>query len=116
MVWQALSGMRFRMPEGYYQGPGPQRERLYGPAPSATSALLERIWERGSAPPLDATLRRRIATELRAWGVHDVLVGPMAHGEVMTAVMTDLLGRPPDLSGGVALWLGVDPGRLLAER
>jgi hypothetical protein len=109
MLWQALGDMRFRMPEGYYQGPGPQRSRLYGPAPSATSALLERIWAEGSPPPLDPALRRRVAAELRAWGVRDVLVGPMGHHEVMTSVMTSLLGRPPLLRGEVALWLAIDP-------
>jgi hypothetical protein len=112
MLWQALGDMRFRMPEGYYQGPGPQRSRLYGPAPSATSALLERIWAEGSPPPLDPALRRRVAAELRAWGVRDVLVGPMGHHEVMTSVMTSLLGRPPLLRGEVALWLAIDPGAL----
>ncbi|HVS44722.1 MAG TPA: hypothetical protein VMU20_20905 [Candidatus Dormibacteraeota bacterium] len=108
MVWQALSGMRFRMPEGYYQGPGPGGTRIYGPPPSATSALMEQIWSQGTAPPLDAALRGRIAAELRAWGVHDVVIGPMAHEEVMAAVMTDLLGRRPQWwAGQVALWTGV---------
>ncbi|MEA2672218.1 MAG: hypothetical protein QOG45_2438 [Chloroflexota bacterium] len=115
MVWQALSDMRFRMPEGYYQGPGPQRTRLYGPAPSATSALMERIWAEGSAPPLDPTLRRRIAADLRAWGVRDVVVGPMGHQELMTAVMTSLLGRPPRTWGDVQLWTGVDPAQVVPD-
>ncbi|HEX6492316.1 MAG TPA: hypothetical protein VF112_02325, partial [Candidatus Dormibacteraeota bacterium] len=66
MVWQALSGMRFRMPEGYYQGPGPGGTRIYGPPPSATSALMEQVWSRGTAPPLDSALRGRVAAELRA--------------------------------------------------
>ncbi len=109
MVWQALGDMRFRMPEGYYLGPGSNHTRVYGPAPSATSALMERIWAQGSAPPLDPALRRRVAAELRAWGVRDVLVGPMSHGELMTAVMTSLLGRPPLVRGEVALWLAIDP-------
>jgi hypothetical protein len=108
MVWQALSGMRFRMPEGYFQGPGPGRTRIYGPPPSATSALLEEIWSWGTAPPLDAGLRARIGAELRAWGVRDVVVGPMGHQELMAAVMTSLLGRPPERVGGVALWPDVD--------
>jgi hypothetical protein len=107
MVWQALSGMRFRMPEGYYQGPGPGGTRIYGPPPSATSALMEQIWSQGIAPPLDSVLRGRIAAELRAWGVRDVVVGPMGHQEVMAAVMTELLGRPPQWWGPVALWTGV---------
>jgi hypothetical protein len=115
MVWQALSGMRFRMPEGYYQGPGPGRTRLYGPAPSATSALMERIWAQGSAPALDGGLRRRIAAELRAWGVRDVVVGPMSHEELMTAVMTSLLGRPPRLWGPVAVWTGVDAAQVVPD-
>jgi hypothetical protein len=115
MLWQALSGMRFRMPEGYYQGPGPAGTRIYGPPPSATSALMEQVWTRGTAPPLDPALRRRIAGELRAWGVRDVVVGPMGHEEVMAAVMTALLGRPPRWWGPVALWTGVDPTQVVPD-
>jgi hypothetical protein len=113
MVWQALSGMRFRMPEGYYQGPGPGGARIYGPPPSATSALMERIWSEGTAPPIDAAMRRQIATELRGWGVRHVIVGPMEHGELMIAVLTAILDRPPDVTGDVALWRGIDPGAVI---
>jgi hypothetical protein len=115
MVWQALGDMRFRMPEGYYQGLGPGGTRLYGPAPSATSALMERVWAEGSAPPLDAALRRRIAADLRAWGVRDVVIGPMGHEELMTAVMTSLLARPPRSWGDVRLWTGVDPAQVVPD-
>ena len=115
MVWQALSGMRFRMPEGYYQGPGPGGTRIYGPPPSATSALMEQIWSQGTVAPLDSALRGRIAAELRAWGVRDVVVGPMAHEEVMAAVITELLGRPPSWWGPVALWTGVGSAQVVPD-
>jgi hypothetical protein len=32
----------------------------------------------------------------------------MSHGDLMTAVMTSLLGRPPQVGGEVALWLAID--------
>ena len=115
MVWQALSGMRFRMPEGYYQGPGPGGTRFYGPPPSSTSALMEQIWSQGTSPPLDSALRGRIAAELRAWGVRDVVVGPMGHEELMAAVMTSLLGRPPSWWGPVALWTEVGSAQVVPD-
>jgi len=113
MLWQALSGMRFRMPEGYYQGPDRDGHRIYGPLPTTTSAVMEAIRARGEMRPLTAELRRRIAADLAAWSVRDILVGPMPHREEMTAFMTALTGRPPLESGGVAVWTHVDP-RLLA--
>jgi hypothetical protein len=113
MLWQALSGMRFRMPEGYYQGPDRSGHRIYGPVPSTTSAVMEAIWARGEVRPLTAELRLRIAADLDAWSVRDILVGPMPHREEMTAFMTTLTGRAPVETGGVALWSHVDP-RLLA--
>ena len=113
MLWQALSGMRFRMPEGYYQGPDRDGHRIYGPVPSTTSAVMEAIWARGVARPLTAELRRGIAADLEAWSVRDILVGPMPHREEMTAFVTALTGRPPVERGGVAVWTHVDP-RLLA--
>ena len=116
MLWQALSGMRFRMPEGYYQGPDRNGHRIYGPVPSTTSAVLEAIWATGRAQALSTALRRGIAADLEAWSVRDILVGPMPHREEMTAFMTALTGRPPVESGGVALWAHVDPERLAATR
>jgi hypothetical protein len=114
MLWQALSGMRFRMPEGYFQGPDLHGRRIYGPAPSTTSRVMEAIWATGSARPLSAELRRGIAADLMAWSVRDILVGPMPHRAEMTAFMIALTGRPPVESGGVALWTHVDPERLAA--
>ena len=116
MLWQALSGMRFRMPEGYYQGPDRNGHRIYGPVPSTTSAVMEAIWATGRAQALSTELRRGIAADLEAWSVRDILVGPMPHREEMTAFMTALTGRPPVESGGVALWTNVDPARLAATR
>jgi hypothetical protein len=113
MLWQALSGMRFRMPEGYFQGPDRGGLRIYGPPPSATSAAMEAIWATGVAQPLTDDLRRRIATDLEVWQVRDILVGPMPHRREMTAFMTALTGRPPVESGGVAIWTQLAP-RLLA--
>ncbi|MGH7748098.1 MAG: hypothetical protein ACREQ5_25570, partial [Candidatus Dormibacteria bacterium] len=54
-------------------------------------------------------------TELRSWGVRDILVGPMSHEELMTAVLTALLGRPPRLWGPVALWTGVDLAQVVPD-
>ncbi|HEX6492317.1 MAG TPA: hypothetical protein VF112_02330, partial [Candidatus Dormibacteraeota bacterium] len=113
MLWQALSGMRFRMPGGYYQGPDSRGRRVYGPLPSTTSAVMEAIWSTGRAQPLTVAVRRGIAADLEAWSVHDILVGPMPHRAEMTAFMSALTGRPPVESGGVAVWTHVDP-RLLA--
>jgi hypothetical protein len=45
--------------------------------------------------------------ELRQWRVESVIVGPMAHQDQAVALLTDLLGRPPQADEGVLLWLDV---------
>jgi hypothetical protein len=117
MVWQAEAGMWFKMPGGYFVGPGPDGEPSYEAPPTFTALVLERIQRGGRAPELTPALRRRIAQDLAGWGVRSVVVGPMPHREVMVGFLAGLLGRPPERLAGVELWreatvpLGPVPGR-----
>jgi hypothetical protein len=66
--------------------------------------ILNRI-QRGRRPPeLTPALRRRIAADFAAWRVASVILGPMDNREAMDGFLTDLLGRPPASTGGVAVW------------
>ena len=42
---------------------------------------------------------------MRTYRPDAVIVGPMTHGGDAIALLTEILGRPPWFSGGVALWL-----------
>jgi hypothetical protein len=104
MVWQARAGMWFKMPGGYFVGPGPDGGTLREAPPTATSRVLDRIRSGGRPPDLTPALRRRIAADLARWRVASVVLGPMPHRRAMARFLTDLLGRRPELLAGVELW------------
>jgi hypothetical protein len=105
-LWQAESGMRFKMPEGYAYVP-PGRGNV-DPPPSATYAAALAI-ERGANPAEFANgLQDEVRRELRAWRVRTVIVGPMANQARMVAFITRVLARDPVQSGGVYVWEGLD--------
>ena len=102
MLWQAISGMWFRMPEGYMFVPHPAVNSADPPA-SATQTALVAV-EQGNPPTLDGAQRQALLADLDRWHVVAVIVGPMSHEEAAIALFTELLGRPPERTGGVALW------------
>jgi hypothetical protein len=104
MVWQARAGMWFKMPGGYFVGPGPDGGTLREAPPTTTSRVLDRIRRGGRPPDLTPALRRRIAADLERWRVASVVLGPMPHRRTMAGFLTGLLGRPPEQLAGVELW------------
>ena len=104
-LWQAASGFRFRMPEGYVYvpdpaGPGPST----GPLPTRFSLTLDAIFAappRSATPPITPTDRATYLAQLHAWHATTVLVGPMPNHAVMVHFFTQLLGRPSHAQGGV---------------
>ena len=104
MLWQARAGMWFKMPGGYFVGPGPDGGTLREAPPTTTARALDRIRRGGRPPALTPALRRRIAADLERWRVASVVLGPMPHRPAMAGFLTDLLGRPPERLAGVALW------------
>jgi len=101
------------MPGGYFVGPDPGGGARHDAPSTTTSVVLNRI-HRGRRPPeLTPELRHRIAADFATWRVASVVLGPMDNREAMAGFLTDLLGRPPDRSGGVAVWpdAAVAPGR-----
>ena len=104
MVWQAASGMRFKMPDGYAWGNGPDGHPLAGPLPTRTQDLMTGIGRSGSYPTLCRADREQVFADLRRWQVGAVVVGPMGQRAKMAEFFTDLLGSPPQEVGGVSLW------------
>lgn len=104
MLWQAQAGMWFKMPGGYFVGPGPDGGTLREAPPTTTSRVLDRIRRGGRPPALTPALRRWIAADLARWRVASVVLGPMPNRRAMAGFLTDLLGRPPEQLAGVELW------------
>jgi hypothetical protein len=103
MVWQAASGMRFRMPEGDAIVPGPS----LSPPSSALGSLLVRLEEGAAAGTPSEAMRPTLMADLRHWDVRTVIVGPMDGREAVAAMFTWLLGRPAEALGGVDVWWDV---------
>jgi hypothetical protein len=108
--WQAASGFRFRMPEGYVYVPSPAGP-ITGPLPTALGAEMVSIFSQlpGSAnPQITAVERPQYIADLRAWHVQTVLVGPMPNYDQMVSFFTQLLGRSGTTQGGVVAWYNVE--------
>jgi hypothetical protein len=103
--WQAVSGMRFKMPEGNFLAPLPGGVAMVGPPHNSLSDAMEAIYAGDPAPSLDPARRAGFLGDLRAMGARHVIVGPMPHEDAMVDLFTGLLGRPPVDTGGVHLWL-----------
>jgi hypothetical protein len=101
MLWQLRSGMRFRMPEGYANRPGPSLD----PATTSLGAVLIDLQDGRPAPAVSANFRATALAELQRWHVRAVVVGPMDGQERVLAFLTDLIGAPPTQDGGVDLWM-----------
>ncbi|HEY8680979.1 MAG TPA: hypothetical protein VIN01_07985 [Candidatus Dormibacteraeota bacterium] len=104
MLWQAASGMRFKTPEGYAWGRGPDGKPLAGPIRTRTQDLMTEVSRSGTYPTLCQADRDQVFAELRHWNVSAVVVGPMGQRAKMVEFFTDLLGAPPDEVEGVSLW------------
>jgi hypothetical protein len=104
MYWQAASDFRFRMPEGDAFTPGP----YLGPSPSYLGRVLTGLDQGGRQPDVTPEERRVAMAELRERQVRAVVVGPCPGRDQIVTFFTGLLGRPPQQSGGVDVWWGVD--------
>lgn len=109
MLWAAVAGDSFRMPEAYAFVPGDAAGHAsFGPPANALTSLMQQIQDTGVVIVVRDPLRSVVANVLVADGVQDVVVGPMANRGQMVAFFTDLFGRPPVDIDGVQLWRNVD--------
>ena len=108
MLWAAVAGDEPRMPEAYAYVPRPGGQAGYGPAPTQLSQLMEAIQDGTVTIVARGAVRDQVATDLRAKGITDVIVGPMTRDGAMLAFFRDLFGRDPEAVDGVWIWRAVD--------
>jgi hypothetical protein len=105
MMWQSVSGMSFRMPEGYAYRPGPTRN----PPVTALQTQLGAIYDGLDRPAVTPDLAQQMRGELQAMGATTVVVGPEPREDEVVALFRLLLGREPVETGGVFVWWNATP-------
>jgi hypothetical protein len=100
MLWQLSAGLRFKMPEGYANRPGPALD----PAPTMLGHDLMAMQQGAPMPEVSAAYRAAALAELRRWRVRAVVLGPMAGEERVLAFLSAIMGTPPTQDGGVYVW------------
>ena len=121
--WQAYTmargGGQFRMPDGYFLGPGGRNGsgRLGAPW-RHTDWLFFRAAAYGYIAPIENADRAAARSDLAYWGVDAVFLPDQITGQdrilfrgALQVTATELLG-PPERDGGVLVWRirpGVDP-------
>ncbi|MFF3852747.1 hypothetical protein [Micromonospora sp. NPDC002575] len=101
--WSALTGHEFPIPGGYFIGPNPDGEGVFGAPNRPTSTLIYSTMDAGVVPPLTEENRRQAAEDLRYWKASVVVLGAHPREAVLRELMTALLG-PPQRVDDVWLW------------
>ncbi|RQW89100.1 hypothetical protein [Micromonospora globispora] len=101
--WSALTGQEFPIPGGYFIGPGPGEQGMFGAPNRPTSTLIYSTMDAGKLPPITEEDRRRAVEDLRFWRASVVVLGANPREGVLRELMTALLG-PPRRVDDVWLW------------
>lgn len=107
MLWQADSGMRFRMPGGYVISPGPGgRATFYPPVTTASTALMSCASGAPAPPAVAGATTRAIGANLRHWHVETVVVPRNQQGWRCAAKVLSAVLGPPSSEAGSDVWHG----------
>jgi hypothetical protein len=109
MRWQVEAGIRFKMPGGYFIGPGNDGRAFHGPKSSMTQTTLDRIARGRETPDMVRQRCGRIAAELKRWKVDAVVLGPGNWWEDGLREYLTLVLGPPSRIDDVWLWSDLNP-------
>jgi hypothetical protein len=102
--WQAVTGMSFGYPEGYFIGPNPRDgEARYSPPPSATTSLIRQVHRSGTPVVLTGARRAAVLADLRRWRADAVVAYREPQISQLRATLDPVLG-PAHPVDDVWLW------------
>ncbi|WBB82360.1 hypothetical protein O7606_10600 [Micromonospora sp. WMMD882] len=101
--WSALTRHEFPVPGGYFIGPGPADEGIFGAPNRPTSTLIYRTIDQGAPPELTEENRRQAVEDLRYWRASVVVLGAHPREAALRELVTGLLGEPQRVDD-VWLW------------
>jgi hypothetical protein len=115
MLWQAVTGMRFRIPGGDAFVPGPRRRSTWRPPPpgppAAARVLLAGTSLHPGPPPASQDAVSALRSLIAASHVSAVLVDrSTAYGPQVARLMTRALRARPRKAGRLDVWLGLPSG------
>jgi hypothetical protein len=114
-AWQAVAGMRFRMPGGYFLVPGgPDNHIAFSPTlaytrDTLTARVLSQLFV-GTPPTLTPSLRVALLGEFRMWDVRSLVAFPAGTTKPDQAIafFTSLLGVSPSVEAdGAYAWYDI---------
>nr|WP_229688624.1 hypothetical protein [Micromonospora yangpuensis] len=102
--WSALTQHGFPIPAGYFIGPGPAGEGMFGTPNRPTSTLIYSTIDSGEVPELTEENRQQAAADLRHWKASVVVLGDHPRQAVLRDLITGLLETPAQRVDDVWLW------------
>ncbi len=108
MLWQALTGFRYRQPFGYILHPGPGGQVTNNPYPSPLADALM-AYEAKQPVRLSRDLMAAMATSLDRWRARALIVTDPTAEPATVRLFARLVRRPPQVVGGSDLWLRPGP-------
>jgi hypothetical protein len=105
MIWQAETGFPYDTVGGYGFVPGPGPNPLGSLPPSPMTTLFDDAYTGQVGDTIPASRTEAVRRQLRSIGVSAVVVLPKgaAMGNLVR-ILTVVLGRPPQLVNGAAVW------------
>ena len=112
-LWQAMAGLHFRSPGGYFLVPDGPDQKIgfsaavgYG-ADTLTSRVLIALHQ-GRPPPRTAALRAAMLAQWASWHVSSMVAARGGQAQpAALSFLTWLVGRPPTPVDQVDLWAGL---------
>lgn len=99
MLWQAVSNMYFKMPEGYAINP-----YGFGPVNSNLNDTLLGIQQSGKIPKPTTSQLSALAGTLYQMKISKIILGPSSSEDQLLDFITTLLGETPLKVGGTYIW------------